>query len=170
MSFTIDGTTWDIPCNIEREAEMTPSDISGLMLNKVYFNDVIGTYMRYTISIAVPFGMESEYASLYEVLTDPKSHHTMVLPYNGSTITISARIEVVSDAYVRKPGGGNYWRDTKFTAISCAPSKTYTQSQASSAGLPALPDVENPSEGSTYTYTNGEWEVTDYDDADGTRY
>ena len=54
MSFTVDGVEWNIPCTIERTAEITASEISGLLLNRNYFNDVLGTYMRYTISIAIP--------------------------------------------------------------------------------------------------------------------
>ena len=170
MSFTVDGTTWDVPCKIEREAEMTASEISGMMLDKTYFNDVIGTYMRYTVSLAVPFGQESDYYELYEVLTDPVAYHTIVLPYNQSNLTLNARIEVVSDEYVRTPGDGRYWRGTTFEAIAVAPTKTYTLDEAIDAGMPALPDVSTPSTGDTYTYNGETWEITDYDDADSTRY
>lgn len=66
---TIDGYQWPVPCDIEREAEMTPSEISGMMLDKTYFNDVLGTYMRYDVSLAVPPKLEREYDEIYETLT-----------------------------------------------------------------------------------------------------
>ena len=39
MSFSIDGLEWQYPCQITREAKLTASDISGMMLDKSYFND-----------------------------------------------------------------------------------------------------------------------------------
>lgn len=176
MSITIDNYTWDVPCEIDRVSKMTASEISGLMLNKAYFNDVIGTYLEYQVTIGFkPMrgkgqDEESDYYDVYELLTDPKSAHAFVFPYNGETVSITARVEAVEDVLMRLPGDVEYWQGITFKAISIYPSKTYTQSDASAAGMPALPDIESPSEGSTYTYTNGEWEVTDYDDADGTRY
>jgi hypothetical protein len=37
--FVLDGMSWDIPCDIERIAEMKASEISGMLLDKSYFND-----------------------------------------------------------------------------------------------------------------------------------
>lgn len=121
--FILDGITWDFPCDIERIADMTASDISGLMLDKSYFNDVLGTYLSYTISLAVPFNLRSQYKDLYEAITNPISNHTLVVPYNDSTIEINARIESISDIYVQLANGGNYWKGIRFTAVSNYPTK-----------------------------------------------
>ena len=32
--WSIDGSNWDVPCTIEREAEVTASEVSGMLLNK----------------------------------------------------------------------------------------------------------------------------------------
>lgn len=170
MSFIIDGIPWDVPCSVKRTAEMTASEISGMLLDKTYFNDVIGTYMSYTVALAVPFDMENEYAALYDMLTDPVAFHSMTFPYNGEDLNINARIQVVSDDYVRQPNNGRYWRNTEFTAIATAPTRTYTLSEAITYGMPELPDAVAPGVGDTYTYNGSEWEVTDYDDADNTQY
>ena len=55
--FTIDGTEYQMPCSIQRQAEVKASNLSGDLLDGTYYNDVIGTYMTYTIGIAVPIGM-----------------------------------------------------------------------------------------------------------------
>ena len=173
---TIDGTTWDVPCTIERTSEMTASEISGLLLDKTYFNDVIGTYMRYSVTLAFTpmrnrgLASESDYYEVYELLTDPVNAHAFTMPYNGNDLNITARVESVSDALVRLPGNVEYWQGITFEAISIAPTKTYTLDEAINTGMPALPDAASPSAGDTYTYTGETWEITDYEDADGTRY
>jgi hypothetical protein len=121
--FIIDSIRYDMPCSIEREAEIRASDISGMLLDKGYFNDVIGTYMRYTVSVAVPTGQESDYAQLYEILTDPKASHTCDLPYNQGRKIIVGRIEAVSDKYYHEEDGVHIWRGTKFTITANEPSK-----------------------------------------------
>lgn len=169
--FSIDGKQWAIPCDITRTAEVTPSDISGLMLDKTYFNDVIGTYMKYTISIAVPVSMRDEYAQLYEVITAPVDAHTFILPYNNSTITITARVTRISDVYVRLDGDGVYWKDIQFEIIANHPSKTMALDAVIERGRAPLPDVAAPAEGDTYTWHDGQWGAAQsYTDADGVYY
>lgn len=169
--FTIDGLTWNVPCDITRVAEMTASDISGLMLDKSYFNDVIGTYMTYTIKIAVPLNMTDVYAGIYEAITNPVDGHVMRLPYNRDMITITARITDISDVYVRMSDGGVYWKGIQFTAISNYPTKAMTRGEMVVAGRAPLPPVSNPSEGDAYTYTSGGWVPSEvYDVADDIYY
>jgi len=158
--FTIDGLTWDIPCKIERTAEMTASEISGLMLDKSYFNDVLGTYMSYTISIAVPINMRDQYAEIYEAITNPLDGHTFVLPYNNDTITITARVTSISDVYVRLPGGGNYWKGISFKVVANHPSKANTLGSVVEAGRAPVPAVAMPKVGDAYTYTASGWVQT----------
>lgn len=120
--FKIDGTSWNVPCKIERISEIRSSEISGMLLNKNYFNDVIGTYLSYNISLVVPFGKESMYAQIYEMLTSPVDSHTIVVPYNQSTITLTGRVEQVKDTYISR-NGTNYWMDVSFSFIANNPSK-----------------------------------------------
>ena len=46
MIWSIDGLEWNVPCQIERTSEMTPSEISGMLLDKSYFNDVVAKIGR----------------------------------------------------------------------------------------------------------------------------
>lgn len=152
--WSIDGTSWNIPCTIEREAEITASEVSGMLLNKQYFNDVIGTFMKYTVAIAVPVGMESDYTYLYEKLSAPYDH-TFVFPYNDQYITITGRIQTISDRYYRGVDGASGWRGTKFTVISNAPSKTMGLAEVIERGLAPMPMVQHVDDGEVYVYDGG---------------
>lgn len=155
--FTVDGMQWAIPCDITRKAEVTPSDISGMLLDGSYFNDVLGTYMQYEVSVVPNPHDMGAYYSLFELLSQPVDGHVFVLPYNGGTIEITARVEEISDIYVRLPGGGVYWKGAKFTVTSNAPTRRQTLSQSIRRGLTPLPDVQEPEIGDTYTYTENGW-------------
>ena len=126
VKLTIDGTEFSLPCSVTRQADIKGSDISGELLNGDYFNDVLGTYMRYSVNLAVPIGKEAEYTTLYEILTDPVSSHKFILQYNQGTITLTARVETVKDKYVGEVGSAKIWRSTTFDIISNKPSKEPT--------------------------------------------
>jgi hypothetical protein len=168
--FTIDGLTWPYPCSVEREAEIKPSEISGIMLDKSYFNDVLGTYMQYTISLVVPIGDRDQYDTIYEALTDPVDGHVMVVPYGQGTITMTARVENVSDSLVRLAGGGNYWKNLSFTAIANHPGKQMSLGEMLARGRSPLPDIAKVALGDMYTYTATGWVKTVYTDADAVYY
>lgn len=126
MTFTVDGVDYsDLVVNTKRTAEVRSSDLSGLLLDRTYFNDAIGTYLTYEVEISVPYGKEALYASLYEALSDPVSGHEFVLPYNQTTVQLTGRVETISDAYHHKNSKGvHFWRDTVFSIIANEPSKT----------------------------------------------
>lgn len=168
MSFSIDGLEWQYPCQITREAKLTASDISGMMLDKSYFNDCLGTWMQYTVVIAVPFGSEDQYAQIYESLTQPVDGHVFVLPYNNSTIEITARVTEVQDVWVRMSDNKNYWKGTQFTVIANHPSKTMSLAQTLVRGRTPFPDLASVQNGATfmYTTTNGWIVAPTYDDLD----
>lgn len=171
--FTIDGITWQYPCQIERTAEMTASEISGLMLDKTYFNDVIGTWMKYNLTLAVPFGKESDYYAIYDALTEPVEGHTFSFPYNNGTIALTGRVTSVSDVWVRMPNQKNYWRGTRFEIISNHPSKTKGLEETILRGITPPPNVltEAPlAIGDVYQYTNQGWELLDIVDAENMEF
>lgn len=168
--FTVDGMLWDFPCDIERTAELTQSEISGMLLNKQFFNDVIGTYLRYTVTLVVPFGKETEYTQLYEVLTDPVDAHTFVFPYNQGSITITARVEHISDIYVKMPNGSVYWKGISFEVVSNAPTKTHSLGEAITMGLSPAPNIASTTEGAMYIFDGTNWEPLELEVADEKTY
>lgn len=114
--FSVDGVEYNVFCDIERQAEIKASEVSGMLLNKRYFNDPLATYLTYTITMAVPVTEMENYAALYDVLIDPVASHRFVLPYNNTFIGFDARVETVSDRYFKK-GGTAVWRGTQFNVI-----------------------------------------------------
>lgn len=167
MSFSIDGLVWPYPCQIERVAELKASELSGLMLDLSYFNDAQGTWMRYTVTLAVPFGYEDDYAAIYEQLTKPVDGHQFVMPYNNSDITLTARVLQVSDALVRMPGDKRYWKGTTFEIVANQPSKLTTLNETLIRGRTPWPDLAVVTVGDTYTYTENGWQpAQSYPDGD----
>ena len=154
---TIDGYEWDVPCDIEREAEMTPSEISGLMLDRSYFNDVLGTYMRYDVTLAVPPSREADYATLYETLTDPVDAHMFVLPYNQTTLNLTARVENVQDVLVYTTTRRQLWKGIKFTVIANHPTKSMSLGKVIDRGKSPLPEVIGLPIGTLYVLTENGW-------------
>lgn len=154
--FSIDGIRWPWPCDITREAEVKASDISGLMLDRRYFNDVLGTYMRYDVTVAAPPGSGEEYALLYETLTQPVDGHSFVMPYNRGEIELTGRVASVSDVYVRRSGGA-LWKGLKFSVVGNHPSREMRLDEVIALGRGPMPDVSNPQEGDSYTFSDGVW-------------
>lgn len=142
---TIDGKAWNVPCDVQRTADVTSSDISGMLLDKTYFNDVLGTFMSYSVSLAVPPTMEYEYAQLYEMLTEPVDAHAFLMPYNEGTIEVTARVESVQDTLVWTASQNQYWRGISFTVTANHPSKTMELGEAIARGMSAVPNVTLPS-------------------------
>lgn len=160
MIFSIDEMDWDIGCTVERTSEMQSSGISGMMLDKSYFNDVIGTYLKYDIRLEVPFGKEQDYNSLYEKLNDPVSEHHVNIPYAGGyTFQIYGRISSVKDVYVRMKSGEIHWKGVQFSIISNYPSKWQTLDESiMSRGASKLPPDTNVNVGEVYVYGRNGWE------------
>ena len=168
---TIDGVEYDVKCEIRRTAEISASDISGLLLDRSYFNDVLGTYMSYELVFSYPLYNQNRYTTIYDVLSAPVDGHTFMLPYNQGVIEITARVEKVYDEYYRTEGGRVYWRETAFDIIANHPSKYMSLTEVLARGRAPLPEVAEPREGDTWTWHNGAWgEAATYDNADDIYY
>lgn len=167
---TIDGVVYDVKVDVRRTAEMTASDISGLMMDKSYFNDVLGTYMAYEISFVYPIYNQDKYAALYEALTEPVDGHAFILPYNNSTLELTARVETVEDEVLELDNGRVFWRSCRFSVVGNGPTKTMSLSEVVTRGRAPLPDAASPAVGDTYVWDGSEWTVTTYPDADNIAY
>lgn len=164
--FSIDGTRFNLPCSVTREADVRSSDISGMLLDKTYFNDVLGTYMKYSIQIAVPVGQEQIYSQLYEMLTEPVEGHVFVMPYNQKTLSITGRVESVADRRYKTT-----WRGIKFDVIANNPTKEMSLDEVITRGVSELPLVTPLDRGKIYMVNQyGEWELFSIGDADVRKY
>ena len=169
--FSVDGIAWPFPCRITRISRVEPSEISGLLMDGSYFNDVLGQYLRYDIALAVPANRRDAYARLYEALTEPVDGHAFVLPYNGGTVRVTGRVEDVRDDFLPLPDGGGLWTATRFTVAANHPTRAQTLAGALSRGRSPLPEVAEAREGDSYTFVDGQWVVmAQYRDADEVGY
>lgn len=166
---TIGSARWDVPCKVTRAAEMRPSDISGMLLDRTYFNDVLGTYMQYDVVIAVPFDRLDDYYDLYETITSPADGLTVTMPYNDGTVEVTGRIESIRDEMVRVPGG-QYWKGISFTIKANHPTKEVSLGEAITIGKSPLPEAVSVPVGTYYVMTASGWEPADISDADDTYY
>lgn len=154
---TLDGITWPWPCDIVRTSTMQSSDISGMLMDNTFFNDVLGQYLSYEISVAPPISGMDQYRAFYAAITDPVDGHTVTLPYGDSEVTIDGRIENIRDEYVRMPNGKVYWKGIKFTVTANQPTRSYSLGDALERGRTLQPEIAEPLEGDEYVYHNGEW-------------
>lgn len=163
----IDDIAYDVKCEVKRTANLTSSDISGLLLDKNYFNDVIGTYMSYQVTLKYPLRDQSRYAELYEALTLPVDGHRFNLPFNQGRLDITARIASVPDQWIELDGGFQYWEALQFTIVANHPSKTMALEEVVSRGRAPVPDIAAPNEGDTFVWTEGHWaKSAEYPNAD----
>lgn len=167
MILTIDGVSYDVKCELTRTMEVKSSAISGDLLDGSYFNDVDGTYLRYDIAFTYPLWDKNKYAAIIEALTEPVDGHLFVLPYNNSTVQITARVEPITDNREELESGRTYWAELAFAIIANHPTKTMSLSQVLTRGRAPLPDVANPAQGTSYTWDGTKWvEAVTYEDAD----
>ena len=165
--FSIDGLTWAYPCAITREAVVVETSISGYLLNGVYFSDVQGTYLSYSVRIAVPINDVAAYNAIYEALTKPVGDHTFILPYGSETVTFVGRVtaQPIHDEYIRMPDGGAYWRGITFSCRSNNAVKEMSLNEVIARGMTPLPPISSPEVGDAYVYTATGWQrLTDADD------
>lgn len=169
--FMIDGSAWEYPIDVTRNPDIRASEVSGEMLDGSYYNDVLGTYMNYTVKVVCPLNKRDKAATLYEALTAPVEGHTFVLPYGSGNIQIAARVEGVSDVYVCLPNGAQYWRGLQFDIIANHASRALSGAEIISRGRALMPEAAEHNEGDTWIWHNGAWvETVSYDNADTTRY
>lgn len=169
--FTIDGIEYNVKCSIERTIEIRESSISGMLMNRQIFRDVLGTFYSYDIKLEMPLKNRDRYAALIELLSEPVDGHAFIVPYNNSTLQLTGKADGIGDVWVKLPSGYTYWDGLRFTIEPNAPTKAITLSGALTRGRAPLPDVAEPSQGDRYTWNGEEWVVSVvYEDADNIAY
>lgn len=166
----IDGLSFDVKVEVRRTARIESSEISGDMLDLSYFNDVKGTFYDYDVTLKYPLYDRDKYTSLYEALTAPVDGHRFILPYNHSTVDVTARVESVPDQWVERDNGRTFWQALQFTARANHPTRVNTLGEAITRGRTPLPDIASATIGDTYTMTVNGWQRTEFEDGDSIYY
>ena len=117
----VDGTTYNFPCDIDRQVTLQESDVSGMLMNKRIYHDVIGSYLSYDVTVVIPIGSEEMYAQLYDLLASPVTSHIFTFPYNQREITFEGSISQISDKLYRKVHGTQIWRNISFRVTANQP-------------------------------------------------
>ncbi len=119
--FNVDGYIFDFPCDLERKVKTESSSNSGLMMSKKILNDVIASYVSYSVKIVVPQGQEDKYTRLFNLLSTPAEERVWTFPYNQGTITFYGKVDSISDKFYRTINGKNIWRDISFEVSATRP-------------------------------------------------
>lgn len=134
-TISMDNVDYTFAASVKRRSVIVSSDNSGMLMDGTYYNDVIGTYLEYDVSLAVPAGQEDAYVSFYEALNEPVEYHDFVLPYNNDMVLIRGRVKEISDTYMQKNAQGKVtWRKISFTVAESIAHKT-----ASGSYTPVVP-------------------------------
>lgn len=113
---------------------------------------------------------QDTYAEFLDVLSDPVDGHSFILPYDQGEITITGRVQPISDEYEKLPGGKRFWKGTTFSIIANHPSKEMSLDKVLARGRTPLPEISEVQRGDMYTYTSTGWVKTVFTDADAVYY
>ena len=161
--FILDNTEYTFAVSVKRRSVVVSSDNSGMLMDGTYYNDVIGTYLEYDVSFAIPEGQQDAYVAFYEAITSPVAYHDFVLPYNNQSVVVRGRIQNISDTYMQKNSQGKVtWRNISFTII-----ESVSHKMASGSYTPVVPPTayitaENVDEHLVFTIVDFD-EVVDID-------
>lgn len=118
----IDGSTYNVPVKqMKRKAEFLYKYAERTMDGKLH-SELIGVYFNYQIE----FGQAamSDYADLWEKLTEPEEFHTITIPDEDGNITFEAYFSNVSDVFKRVDGTTRYMKDLTVNFIAQEPARS----------------------------------------------
>jgi hypothetical protein len=123
--FSIDGETFDIGLvSVKRDAPVLDKYANRTEdgdLNR----EIIGVYFNYTLTFPRLHLDPSEYARLYDKVTEPVEFHTVVVPGTIGSFTFQAYITGVSDELLKIGNSSiNYWGNLQIKFIAKTPSRS----------------------------------------------
>jgi hypothetical protein len=120
---TIDGVDFDVPViKIKRNAEFLYKYAERNQLGKL-LSELIGVYFNYQIQ----FGRTTnttEYAALWEKLTEPTEFHEVVVPDgDASPLTFQAYFAGVGDELRKDTDSKTFWKELTVNFIAQEPAR-----------------------------------------------
>jgi hypothetical protein len=123
MSITIDSTTYNIPVvSIKRKADFLDK-YAERTEDGVLHRELIGVYFNYELQ----FGRTtdtSEYALLWQKLTEPEEFHTVTVPDEDGNVSFTAYFSNVSDVLRKDAGATKFWKSLTVNFIAKEPART----------------------------------------------
>ena len=119
---TIDGVTYNVPVrSIKRTADFLDKFAERTVDGKLH-RELIGVYFNYKLQFGQA-GM-TDYAALWQKLTEPVEFHTIIIPDEDGDLTFTAYFSNVSDELVKVKGSGRYWKNLTANFIAREPART----------------------------------------------
>lgn len=122
--FVIDGKTFPnvTIISIKRNFSVLDGEDAGRTVSGDMIRDVIGTFYNYTAKFRSKSGHESEYDSLYWLLSSPTDYHTISLPFANKTITQKMYVSKGSDDLkLFRENGSNWFYEMDINFVSIEP-------------------------------------------------
>lgn len=117
---TIDGTVYNIPVlSMTRKAEFLDK-YAERSEDGVLHRELIGVYFNYQLK----FGQTNnttEYAALWNKLTEATEFHTVVVPDESGDYTFTAYFSNVSDELRRTKTAANFWKSLTVNFVAKSP-------------------------------------------------
>lgn len=119
----IDGERFDV----EVESVVRKADFLDKYAERTEDGDLkrelIGVYFNYTLQL-FGNGRPSEYARLWDKLTEPVEFHQVIVPGSEEDYAFTAYFSGVSDRLQLQRAARNYWTDLTVTFTAKAPART----------------------------------------------
>ncbi len=124
MSIIVDSITFDVPViSIKRTAEFLDK-YAERTEDGILHRELIGVYYNYSIQ----FGRTNnttEYAALWEKLTEPVEFHEVTVPdVDATPMTFTAYFSNVSDEIRKDTATKTFWKNLTANFISKEPTRT----------------------------------------------
>lgn len=119
----IDGNTYDIPViSLRRKADFL--DKTAFRTDDgVLHRELIGVYFNYELQLGRTTNI-SEYAALWNKLTEAVPFHEVTVPDNTETYTFTAYFANVADELRRVDGAIGFWKSLTVNFIAREPAAT----------------------------------------------
>jgi hypothetical protein len=119
---TIDGSSYNVPVTMmKRKAEFLYK-YAERTIDGTLHSELIGVYFNYQLQ----FGMAtmSDYAELWEKLTEPVEFHTIVIPDEDGNHTFEAYFSNVADEFKKVDGSTRWLKDLTVNFIAQEPARS----------------------------------------------
>jgi hypothetical protein len=117
---TIDGVTFDIPVlSIKRTADFLDKFAERTEDGKLK-RELIGVFFNYQLQLGSTTNT-TEYASLWQKLTEVEEFHEVVVPDESGDYTFTAYFANISDELRKIKDAQNYWKNLTVNFIAQSP-------------------------------------------------
>jgi len=118
----IDGNVYNVPVkSIKRTADFLDKMAERTNDGKLH-RELIGVYFNYKLQFGT--ASMSDYAALWEKLTEPTEFHTVIVPDEDGSITFTAYFSNVADEMRRISGSNRLWKNLTVNFIAREPTRS----------------------------------------------